>query len=95
MRYDNQIKFVNATPQGSVNEEQTYQANITPVAPAQQTTIFGSAKQYMFVIRLPWPCDARAGYIKWLDGNTSLQISKAMKLDSSTSIYGVEYHGRL
>jgi hypothetical protein len=91
MNYDRRVTFVQ-TNQEDISEK-PYNANITQMGPDEALSLFGNAKQRPFVIRLPVSIAVRTGFVKTDD--LVLQIDKVVQLRQRTTIYGVEYHGRL
>lgn len=91
MNYDRRVTFIYPQP---VIEDPTFNANITQLGPDEALTIFGDAKQRPFVVRLPVSVPVQSGYVQ-LDSGVNLRITAVTQLRQRTTLYGVEYHGRI
>lgn len=95
MRYDEIVEFYHTGPTKAIDGV-SHHANITQMGLDQTIAIFGDAKQRPFVVRLPFATDIRTGYLKVASLPFDLQITQAIKHDNrTTTLIGVEYHGRL
>lgn len=95
MRYDQIIQFYQTGPTVAL-EGVPHRANVTQMGLDRTISIFGDAKQRPYVVRLPFATDVRTGYLKVSSLSFNLKITQAIKHDDrTTTLIGVEYHGRL
>lgn len=76
-----------------VHHNAIYPVNVTSMGINSQTAVFGSVKQGRVSVRFQSKVSQRKDYFV-IDGQ-HYQIEQNSTTDRGTTIYGVEYHGRL
>ncbi len=76
-----------------VYHDAIYPVNVTSMGIKSQTAVFGSVKQGRVSVRFQNKVSQRKDYFV-IDGHNYL-IEKNMTTDRCTTLYGVEYDGRL
>lgn len=95
MRYNKRLNFITQDSQTGeyVNHDAIYPVNVTSMGIKSQMAVFGSVKQGRVSVRFQNKISQRKDYFV-IDGQ-HYQIEQNSTTDRGTTIYGVEYHGRL
>lgn len=74
-------------------EDETLPVNLTSMGAQQQQLVFGNVKQERVIARFLRPVSVRTGY--FIVDDKIYQITMNITSERRTTLYGVEYHGRL
>ncbi|MCR1891254.1 hypothetical protein NSA16_08725 [Ligilactobacillus murinus] len=74
-------------------EAETLPVNLTSMGAQQQQLVFGNVKQERVIARFLRPVSVRTGY--FIVDDKTYQITMNITSERRTTLYGVEYHGRL
>ncbi|MHB9952998.1 hypothetical protein [Ligilactobacillus murinus] len=74
-------------------EAETLPVNLTSMGAQQQQLVFGNVKQERVIARFLRPVSVRTGY--FIVDDKIYQITMNITSERRTTLYGVEYHGRL
>ena len=74
-------------------EAETLPVNLTSMGAQQQQLVFGNVKQERVIARFLRPVSVRTGY--FIVDDKIYQITMNIMSERRTTLYGVEYHGRL
>lgn len=90
MRYNKRLQFID---EKLVKQPDIYPVNVTSMGIKSQNLVFGSFKQGRIAVRFQNKVNVRSGFMV-IDGD-NFKIESSTYNDRSSTIYGVEYHGRL
>ncbi|GAO99836.1 hypothetical protein FFIC_241110 [Fructobacillus ficulneus] len=93
MRYNQRLTFVRQEKGSLVHQPQIYPVNVTSLGFQAQNLVFGSAQRGSVAVRFQNKVDVRSGFFTVAGKN--YEIKNSNYTDRSSTIYGVEYHGRL
>lgn len=74
-------------------DAETLPVNLTSMGAQQQQLVFGNVKQERVIARFLRPVSVRTGY--FIVDDKIYQITMNITSERRTTLYGVEYHGRL
>ncbi|QHJ83693.1 MAG: hypothetical protein [Caudoviricetes sp.] len=90
MRYNKRLQFIDDK---LVKQQELYPVNVTSMGIKAQNLVFGSFKQGRIAVRFQNKVNVRSGYMV-IDGD-NFKIENSTNTDRASTIYGVEYRGRL
>lgn len=88
MRFNKRASFKKNDLEGEI-----LPVNLTSMGAQQQQLVFGNVKQERVIARFLRPVSVRTGY--FIVDDKIYQITMNITSERRTTLYGVEYHGRL